>query len=199
MRIIAGSARGRPLQGPKHGGLRPTSDRVRQVLFDLLGQRFEGGAVLDLYCGTGALALEALSRGCGEALLVDSERLALELAGENAASLGFGAAVSTRKLVLPQGLSLLPVTPRRLIFADPPYAGAQPGLESLLRWVGVSGILQPGGFLVIEASRHAGFDPEAVTLSSLEHRLQRQVGDTFLHLFQRAGGSGDSSAGTRGP
>jgi len=188
MRIIAGSARGRPLQGPKHGGLRPTSDRVRQVLFDLLGQRFVdggGGAVLDLYCGTGALALEALSRGCSEALLVDSERLALDLARENAAALGFDAAVTARKLVLPQGLSSLPVTPRRLIFADPPYEGAKLGLESVLRWVGVSGILQPGGFLVIEASRHAGFDPEAVTLSSLEHRLQRQVGDTLLHLFQR--------------
>ena len=185
MRIIAGSARGRPLQGPKHGGLRPTSDRVRQVLFDLLGQRFEGGAVLDLYCGTGALALEALSRGCSEALLVESEPPALELARGNAAALGFEAAVSTRRLSLPQGLASLPVTPRRLIFADPPYEGAKLGLESLLRWVGVSGILQPGGFLVIEASRHADFDPGAVTPSNLELRVRRQVGDTVLHLFQR--------------
>jgi 16S rRNA (guanine(966)-N(2))-methyltransferase RsmD len=185
MRIIAGSARGRPLRGPKHPGLRPTSDRVRQVLFDLLGQRFDGGAVLDLYCGTGALALEALSRGCSEALLVDSDRVALDLALENAASLGFQGAVSARQLALPARLSSLPLTPRRLVFADPPYEGAAQGLESLLRWVGVSGILQPGAFLVIEASRHAGFDPEAVTHSNLDHRVRRQVGDTLLHLFQR--------------
>jgi 16S rRNA (guanine(966)-N(2))-methyltransferase RsmD len=185
MRIIAGSARGRPLRGPKHPGLRPTSDRVRQVLFDLLGQRFDGGAVLDLYCGTGALALEALSRGCSEALLVDSDRLALDLALENAAAIGCEKAVVARRLTLPAGLSSLPLTPRRLVFADPPYEGAAQGLLSLLRWVGVSGILQPAGFLVIEASRHADFDPETVTLSNLEPRVRRQVGDTVLHLFQR--------------
>ncbi len=185
MRIIAGSARGRPLHGPKHGGLRPTSDRVRQVLFDLLGQRFEGGAVLDLYCGTGALALEALSRGCSEALLVDSQAQSLELARENAEGLGFGDAVSVRQLALPQGLPSLPLTPRQLILADPPYEGAKLALESLLHWVDVSGILTDSGFLVIEASRHADFDPEAVTLSSLEQRVRRQVGDTLLHLFQR--------------
>jgi 16S rRNA (guanine966-N2)-methyltransferase len=165
--------------------MRPTSDRVRQVLFDLLGQRFEGGAVLDLYCGTGALALEALSRGCSEALLVDSERQSLDLALENAGLLGFGDKVSVRKLSLPQGLPSLPSTPRELVFADPPYEGAKQSLESLLRWVGVSGILTPGGFLVIEASRHADFDPEAVTLVGLEQRVRRQVGDTLLHLFQR--------------
>jgi 16S rRNA (guanine966-N2)-methyltransferase len=185
MRIIAGSARGRPLRGPDHEGLRPTSDRVRQVLFDLLGQRFDGGAVLDLYCGTGALSLEAISRGCSDALLVDSDRQALDLAAANAVAVGFGPQVTARKLVLPAGLPSLPTTPRRLIFADPPYEGASRDLESLLRWVGVSGILSPGGFLVIEASRHGDFDPEAVALTGPVHRTKRRVGDTVLHLFQR--------------
>jgi len=185
MRIIAGSARGRPLRGPKHGGLRPTSDRVRQVLFDLVGQRFDGGAVLDLYCGTGALALEALSRGCTEALVVDSQRRSLDLALANARELGFEKAVTARKLELPRGLGEVPVSARRLVFADPPYESPSGDLDSLLRWVGVSGILSPGGFLVIEASRHGDFEPEAVELSNLEHRLRRRVGDTVLHLFQR--------------
>jgi len=185
MRIIAGTARGRSLQGPKHSGLRPTSDRVRQVLFDLLGQRFDGGAVLDLYCGTGALALEALSRGCSEALLVDSDGAALDLATANAAALGFGRAVTVRKLALPEGLTALPPVPRRLVFADPPYAGSTAPLETLLRWVGLSGILLPGGSLVIEASRHGDLDPAACTPSTLAHRLTRRVGDTVLHLFQR--------------
>ena len=185
MRIIAGTARGRALQGPKHPGLRPTSDRVRQVLFDLLGQRFDGGAVLDLYCGTGALALEALSRGCSSALLVDRDPQALELAAGNARSLGFGDAVSPSRLSLPEGLSLLPVAERRLIFADPPYQGSAHALNALLRWVGVSGILAAGGFLVIEASRHGDFEPETDTLRDFPRHERRRVGDTVLHLFQR--------------
>ena len=72
MRIVAGTHRGRTLLGPKGPGLRPTADRVRESLFNLLAQRFEGGAVPDLYAGTGALAFEALSRGMTSAVLVDS-------------------------------------------------------------------------------------------------------------------------------
>jgi len=71
VRIVAGTHRGRPLLGPKGPGLRPTADRVRESLFNLLGQFFEGGEVLDLYAGTGALAFEALSRGMTRAVLVD--------------------------------------------------------------------------------------------------------------------------------
>ena len=72
MRIVAGSARGRRLSAPEGEGTRPTSDKVRAAIFNVLGQFFEGGRVLDLYAGTGAMALEALSRGFEEATCVDS-------------------------------------------------------------------------------------------------------------------------------
>lgn len=190
MRVIAGSARGRPIAGPKHDGLRPTSDRTRQVLFDLLGQRFDGGAVLDLYCGTGALAIEALSRGAATALCVDSDPRALALVEANAAALGFAAQVATRRADLglgvaegdARGFGTLPVTPRRLIFADPPYEGAEPGLHALLRWVGAFGILAPDGVLVIETSRHSSFDGAASP--GLSRRQPRRLGDTVLHLYE---------------
>jgi 16S rRNA (guanine966-N2)-methyltransferase len=187
MRIIAGTAKGRPLAGPKHEGLRPTSDRTRQVLFDLLGQAFEGGEVLDLYCGTGALALEALSRGCSSALCVDSDPRALKLTQTNAAGLGFDAQVVTRKASLPRELSALPTGPRRLIFADPPYEGANPVLGLLLRWVAASGILALDGTLVIESSRHSDFDvPQAPSaIGNLRRTQDRAIGDTVLHLYTR--------------
>jgi 16S rRNA (guanine966-N2)-methyltransferase len=72
VRIVAGTARGRRLAAPPGDATRPTSDKVRAAVFNVLGQFFEGGSVLDLYSGTGALALEALSRGCGSATCVDS-------------------------------------------------------------------------------------------------------------------------------
>ena len=87
MRIVAGTHRGRPLVGPKGPGLRPTADRVRESLFNLLGQFFEGGEVLDLYAGTGALAFEALSRGMSRAVLVDPGAESARLVAENARAL----------------------------------------------------------------------------------------------------------------
>jgi 16S rRNA (guanine966-N2)-methyltransferase len=74
LRIVAGTARGRTLLAPRGHGTRPTSDKVRGAIFNVLGQFFEGGAVLDLYAGSGALALEALSRGFERATCVESDR-----------------------------------------------------------------------------------------------------------------------------
>src|SRR5262249_22343130 len=93
MRIIAGTARGRRLLAPKSQAIRPTADRVREALFNLLGQSFGGIEVLDLFAGSGALALEALSRGARRAVMVDSDRSAIRLCGANAASLGFSERV----------------------------------------------------------------------------------------------------------
>src|SRR4051794_21286152 len=89
MRIVAGTARGRPLEGPKAAGIRPTADRVRETLFNVLGQFLDGERVLDLFAGTGALSLEALSRGASSAVLVDRDRAAIGLCERNATSLGF--------------------------------------------------------------------------------------------------------------
>src|SRR5262249_42387151 len=90
VRTAAGTHRGRPLVGPKGPGLRPTADRVRESLFNLLGQFFEGGEVLDLYAGTGALAFEALSRGMSRAVLVDPGAEPARLGGGTAPALGRG-------------------------------------------------------------------------------------------------------------
>jgi 16S rRNA (guanine966-N2)-methyltransferase len=193
VRIIGGSARGRVLAGPRHPGLRPTADRVRQALFDLLGQTFEGEAVLDLYAGTGALALEALSRGAGSALLVDRDPAALELCRSNAETLDFSARVTGLDLDLPQGIDALA---RRgghfdLVFVDPPYATGRRGrpevsVEStcaeVLRRLAASGILAPGARVVVEHDRR---DPLQAAYPGLKQIDQRRFGDTEISVFRR--------------
>jgi len=197
VRIIGGSARGRVLAGPRHTGLRPTADRVRQALFDLLGQTFDGEAVLDLYAGTGALALEALSRGAGSAQLVDRDPAALELCRANAATLGFGERVTCLGLELPSGIDALAGRGGRfdLVFVDPPYgagsrkrpeARGQSACEEVLRRLAASGILATGARVVVEHDRR---DPLQGVASGLKQGLkqidERRFGDTEISVFLR--------------
>lgn len=185
MRIVAGTAGGRTLKGPKGPGLRPTADRVRESLFNILGQWLDGEAVLDLYAGTGALALEALSRGAGRAVLVDSGREALRLCRENAAALGLAerteivaAAVDARTLARLRG-------PFQLVFADPPYAAQTP--QGVLELVGASGLLAAEGRLVLEHDKRAEA-PEAC--AGLVREDQRRFGDTVVSLYRPASAAG---------
>lgn len=149
LRIVAGELKGRRLRVPDAPGVRPTSDRVRQALFDLLGQRLPGGRVLDAYAGTGALGFEALSRGAAEAVFVESGREAGVAIRENAGSLG----VADRcRLVQGDAVALLDggrlEGPFAWIFADPPWAlGAGPSFLAALER---SGVAAPGSTVVLE-------------------------------------------------
>jgi 16S rRNA (guanine966-N2)-methyltransferase len=127
MRIVGGRWRGRTLKAPKGDVTRPTSDRVREALFDALAARLGsdlgGGAVLDLYAGTGALGLEALSRGCSRAVFVEDARAALDVLRANVASVGAGectavVAADARNAGLARASSLGPYA---LLLIDPPY------------------------------------------------------------------------------
>ena len=141
MRIIAGKFRGRRLLVPQGQAIRPTSDRAREALFDILehgAPPVRGARFLDLFCGTGAVGLEAHSRGAAEVVLVESERAALKLAEANLARLGSPAGVS---LLAGDATRLGPAPhPFDLIFLDPPYGSSLAGaaLAALLRggWLG---------------------------------------------------------------
>jgi 16S rRNA (guanine(966)-N(2))-methyltransferase RsmD len=157
--------------------IRPTADRVRQTLFDVLGQWCEGLSVLDLFAGTGALALEALSRGATRAVLVDSGKEAQGLCRANARALGFEDRVEL--LPLPVAAAL-PVLARRqasfeLIFADPPYA-LQAG-TLVLQQVVEHRLLATGGRVVVE---HARAERPESGLALLD---QRTFGDTVVSIF----------------
>ncbi len=179
MRIVGGSRRGRRLLSPRSAATRPTADRVRESLFNVLGQRLAGGDVLDLYAGTGALGLEALSRGAERAVLVDAASEAAELCRENAATLGFEGQTEVLRLRVERAVERLQREGRRfsLAFADPPYA-ARAGA-----WVvgAVAPLLGEGAMLVVEHDRREAL-PEAT--SALFQVDQRRFGDTVLSFYR---------------
>jgi len=177
MRIVAGQARGRRLQTPPGRGTRPTGDKVRGAVMNLLGQFFEGGRVLDLYAGSGALALEALSRGCAAAVCVESDRAAADCIARNATALGYQDRVEVRREPVEAALGRLPPGTFALAFLDPPYAT---GPEAVLPRVG--SLLVPGGTVVAE---HDARHPPAERLGLLVLRDRRAYGDTGISIYRR--------------
>ena len=155
MRITGGTLARRPLDAPKGDRTRPTTDRVREALFSALGSRIDldGARVLDLFAGSGALGLEALSRGAAHATFVERHAPTLALSRGNAAALGVGdRAAFVRADVL--AFLRRPPTPADLVLADPPYdLDALPTLPERVRpW------LAPGGLFVLEHDARHAFD-----------------------------------------
>lgn len=175
-RIVAGAARGRRLAVPPGLATRPTSEKVRAAIFDLLGQYFDGGEVLDLYAGSGALALEALSRGASRAICVEVDRRAAEVIRGNAAALGLADRLEVRCGPV---AALLPGLPagHALAFVDPPYAiGPAEALGAL------EGHLVPGGVVVAE---HDARRPPADRYGALALLDRRRYGDTGISIYRR--------------
>jgi 16S rRNA (guanine966-N2)-methyltransferase len=178
VRIIAGQFRGRPLQAPAGLATRPTADRVREALFSMLASRlgsFEGLRVADLYAGSGALGLEALSRGAAHATFVETDTKAQAAIKANAAKLG----VSDKVRILGGSALALPRTdPFDLLFADPPYAVGS-GSE-VVKAVADSGWLAPGGWMSVETARG-----EPVGPCDYAVELEREFGRVRLTLLRR--------------
>jgi pantetheine-phosphate adenylyltransferase/16S rRNA (guanine(966)-N(2))-methyltransferase RsmD len=179
MRIIAGSARGTRL-APAPKNVRPTADRVRESLFNSLGQFFEGGKVLDLYAGTGALGIESLSRGLDRAVFVERDRRARDVIVDNLRR----TRLSERaELIGGEVEGVLAVLEGRgeafdLIFADPPYriAAAEVG-GNLHR---LRSLLAPGGRVVIESGE------APVEVSGGRKGVTRRFGGTFVTILGRS-------------
>jgi 16S rRNA (guanine(966)-N(2))-methyltransferase RsmD len=172
MRIVAGTHGGRRLIAPRGRDTRPTSDRVREALFSILGERVDGARVLDLFAGTGALGLEALSRGAAEATFVDRDAAAVAAVRANLEALGLRAAVHRR-----DALAFLRggAGPFDLAFLDPPYreaAALAPRLADTL-----PAALAADALVVSESDRRAPLD-----LGPLATLDERRYGDTLIRL-----------------
>jgi len=176
-RIIAGSARGRRLAVPPGVATRPTSDKVRGAVMNVLGQFFEGGDVVDLYAGSGALALEALSRGCRRAVCVERDGRALEALARNAQACGFADRVELVRAELPAGLARLARDRFALAFVDPPYAD---GPQAVLEGLGPSMVTD--GRVVAE---HDARRPPPDRIGSLALVDRRSYGGTGISIYRR--------------
>lgn len=154
MRVVAGSARGRPLRAPEGRTTRPTSDRVREAIFNILASLggVEGGNVVDLFAGSGALGIEALSRGADQVVFVDSDPAALRTVRANLDSLGFSEAAVT--LVRADATRWRVPADVDVVLADPPYA--------FDGWIGLLGsFLDAGlrGLVVLESGNEINLPP----------------------------------------
>jgi len=179
VRIIAGAWRGRPLIAPAGVATRPTADRVRETLFSMLVSRlgtFEGLRVADLFAGSGALGLEALSRGAATATFIDSDPKAVAAIKANAAALFAGDRAVVRG---GSALALPKAAPFDLIFADPPYAAGSG--SAALGAVAAAGWLAPGGWLSVETARG-----DAVAAGDWSVEAARDVGRAQITLVRRS-------------
>ena len=164
MRIVAGIWRGRTIGAPGGRDTRPTSDRVREAVFDILAARLGpdlgGPAVLDLFAGSGALGLEALSRGAREAVFVDNDRRALGALRANidAVEADARARVVPADALRPNVVATVPGGPFALLFADPPYRIEPARMGEVFAAIEAAGRLEPGGWAVYEHDARVSAD-----------------------------------------
>lgn len=178
MRVIAGSLGGRRFTAPQGRGTRPTPERVREALFSSLGD-VGGLAVLDLFAGSGALAIEALSRGAASAVLVDRDRAAAAVIARNIEALGLDDRAAVLQEDALAALSSLGSSGERfdLVLIDPPYAEAESLAERLAP--ALVGVLADGARVVCESDRRS-----PIELGGLPVVFERRYGDTLLRIHQ---------------
>lgn len=196
MRVIAGTYRSRILKSLKGLALRPTSDRLRETLFNVLGSGVAGSRFVDLFAGTGAIGIEALSRGAAEVVFIENHAPAATLIRRNLDSLGVRSGVTILAVDALRGLAML--VSRKTgtepgfdyVFLDPPYTAAA-DYSRVLRYLGSANILAPGGIVIAEHRRNFALPEELGALRRV--RVLRQ-GDAALSFYHRTNAAEEESS-----
>ncbi|MCX5909241.1 MAG: 16S rRNA (guanine(966)-N(2))-methyltransferase RsmD [Deltaproteobacteria bacterium] len=180
MRVVSGICKGKRLLSLKGLALRPTADRVKEAIFDILQDRFQGQRVLDLFAGTGALGIEALSRGACFAVFVEAQVASQEILQKNIENCGFGKQAEILARDVATGIKVLKYREEAfdLIFLDPPY-GKGWG-RNTLKALSQNSILTPDTRIIAEHSLDEDLEPTP----SLERVDQRKYGRTLVSFFQ---------------
>jgi 16S rRNA (guanine(966)-N(2))-methyltransferase RsmD len=176
MRVIAGALKGRRLKAPTWEGLRPTSDKLRETLFNILAPRIAGARVLDGYAGTGAIGIEAISRGAAMVTFVESDRRAQRLIDENLAHCGVTDGYVIIRAAVARAIDDFGAASLDIILLDPPYDDLQ--VDTVIATAGE--VLAPGGVLVLEHGRRRK-TPE--TAGPLVRARQVTSGDSTLSFY----------------
>ncbi|MFC8733434.1 16S rRNA (guanine(966)-N(2))-methyltransferase RsmD [Luteimicrobium sp. NPDC057192] len=190
-RIVAGTAGGRVLEVPVRG-TRPTSDRVREAVFSRLEHQgaVDGARVLDLYAGSGALAIEAMSRGASDATLVDAARAAVEVCRRNVRALGL-TRVRVAQQPAERFVREVPSLPWDLVFLDPPYDVTAPELVQVLDHLTEPGALAPDATVVVERRAR---DAEPAWPVGLSLVARKDYGETAVFYLEPSGADGAAGA-----
>ncbi|MCL5291081.1 MAG: 16S rRNA (guanine(966)-N(2))-methyltransferase RsmD [Actinobacteria bacterium] len=183
MRIIAGTAKGRRLKTPKGRTIRPTSDRVREAIFNIVGPDVVGARVLDLYAGTGAFGIEALSRGAAEVIFMDDAREAVALIDVNLRLTGLVDGGRIIKVKIEKGLDRLAKEPTslNLIFLDPPYRISVSALRDICEKA--ARLLAAGGLMIVEHSTKL----VAPDIDGMTATASKKYGDTTVTIYSKRG------------
>jgi len=182
MRVVGGRLRGRALAAPESRAIRPTSERLRESIFDILEHRYpgriEGRRIVDLFAGSGALAIEALSRGATRALLVERDRAALDAIDQNLDHLALGDRARVQRADVAAVVAGPPPreAPFHLVIADPPYDTEDAAITGLLAALTAPGWLAPDAMIVVERPAHA----EIGVPDGLRACWERTFGDTLV-------------------
>jgi len=190
MRITGGIGRGRTLRVPAGSKVRPTSDKVKQALFNILGGKVPGAVFLDLFAGAGGIGIEALSRGAERVVFVDGSRESLQVVRQNIEQAGFGerteAVLSKAEAFLRKGSG-----PYDIVFLDPPYAME---MQPLLQRVAGSGLLKPDAVVIAE---HFKKQASPQTAGALALYRESKYGDTVLAFYAMSGTGQEHDAGSQ--
>ena len=201
MRVIAGTYRSRILKSLKGLALRPTSDRLRETLFNVLGPGISGSRFLDVFAGTGAVGIEALSRGAAHAAFIENHAPAAALIRKNLASLKIASAATVicadalRALESAAARVNAGTPPYDYIFIDPPYA-ATADYSRAMQFVASSALVAPDGIVIVEHRKSFSLPESFEPLQRV--RLLRQ-GDAALSFYRRPNLAQNQSAGAENP
>jgi len=183
MKITGGRARGMVLAPLKGLDIRPTSSKVREAIFNILGQDMSGVRVLDLFAGTGILGIEALSRGADSAIFIDKANKSIALINSNLASCGFQGISRVLKIDVIEGLTLESIAPMGeidLVFIDPPYR--KDIVPGIIRKISISGILSGQALVIAEVSKYDHVPEHTDKLSLTDTRI---YGDTKIIIYKK--------------
>ncbi|WP_209808811.1 16S rRNA (guanine(966)-N(2))-methyltransferase RsmD [Ammoniphilus resinae] len=181
MRVISGTCKGRPLLAVPGKGTRPTVDKVKESIFNMIGPYFEGGTALDLYAGTGGLGIEALSRGIDKVIFVDINRKAIDIIKQNLQSTGFGDKAEVYKNDSHRALKALIKRGLKFdfIFLDPPYAEQK--VETELAVLYDYQLLNPNASIVVETDASVEL---VERVGRIEKVKETEYGNTKITVYQ---------------
>ena len=182
MRVVSGTLKGRAIKAVKGSNTRPTTDKIKESIFNIIGPYFDGGAVLDLYGGSGNLAIESLSRGMDKAVLVDRETAAIQTIRHNISQLGL---TDQAEIYRNDAFKALKALAKRefsfdLVFLDPPYHGQR--INDILEFINEHQLLNPNGIIMAECLKEDLLFEQVGTIEQVRREI---YGITAISIYKR--------------